>query len=175
MKTSNWPPTPPPKRPGRKPANRRSRAWEQRHPPVTFVGIQPSIRQAIRDLAAHYRAHFGMAGGVDAVARELLRYALMGYRDGLLEMPTGSSRPRLRESPGLVRTSYRLPAELVAAIRAIPVLEQERAGPRVIQLTLGQVLNALFLFALESYNSGGLVLYTAPKMVIPGLAARRAG
>jgi hypothetical protein len=91
-------PTPPladsPRRPGRKPANRRNRTWERQHPPVTFVGVPLEIREAIRNLSAHYREQYGMVGGVDAVARELLRYALKAYAEGQVDMRPARSQPR---------------------------------------------------------------------------------
>lgn len=180
-----------PKRPGRKPAHKRDRSWEQAHPPVTFVGVPDGIRDAIRDLAAHYREQHGMVGGVDAVARELLRYSLVYYQAGLLKMlpapgksggtlqfrvSTGSASRRIPpRKPGkkkekLSTVSYRLPADLVATIRAIPEIEQERAAPQVIHLPLGQVVTRLLSFALDAYESSELSLYTTPTMVVPGLS-----
>lgn len=75
-----------PKRRGRKPAHRRKRDWEATHRPHTFVGVPEQIRETIRDLAAYYRSEYGMVGGVDAVARELLNYALAEYAAGKLNM-----------------------------------------------------------------------------------------
>jgi hypothetical protein len=184
-----------PKRPGRKPAHKRNRSWELTHPPVTFVGVPEGIREAVRDLAAHYREQYGMVGGVDAVARELLRYALVYYQAGILKMlpapgqsastlqfrvSNGSTARRIpARKPGKKKgkpstVSYRLPKDLVVAIRAIPDIEQERAAPQVIHLPLGQVITRLLSYALDAYESGNLSLYTTPTMVVSGLAGEQA-
>lgn len=179
-----------PKRRGRKPAHKRKRQWETSHPPQTFVGIPIEIREAIRDLAAHYREEHGMVGGVDAVVRELLRYSLIYYQSGLLKMNPTSNQPAgnlrfgvgigsaLRRIPARKTSqkkgsqptaSYRLPDDLVAAIRAIPAIEQEIAAPKVIHLPLGQVVTRLLSYALDAYEAGDLSLYTTPTMVVSGL------
>lgn len=180
-----------PKRPGRKPAHKRKRDWEQNHRPVTFVGVPLEVRKAIRHLAASYREQYGMVGGVDAVARELLRYSLVYYQAGVLRMPTtrdlAASNLQFRISTGSIMrripaskpnkkknkpptASYRLPADLVTAIRAIPELEAEKAAPKVIQLTLGQVVTRLLSYGLDAYKSGQLSLYTTSTMIVSEMA-----
>jgi hypothetical protein len=192
-------PTPPladsPRRPGRKPANRRNRTWERQHPPVTFVGVPLEIREAIRNLSAHYREQYGMIGGVDAVARELLRYALKAYAEGQVDMRPARSQPRseLRgdSHPALSRqsipvhkpapktekqprASYRLPADQVEKIGAIIQQEEDKAAPRVIHLTRGQVVTRLFAHALDAYRDGRLSLYTTIENVNAGLRGEAA-
>lgn len=179
-----------PKRPGRQPAHRRKRDWEQRHRPFTFVGVPQEIREAICDLAAYYREQFGMVGGVDAVARELLRYSLAEYGVGRLKIPLvgNKAHAHLTAYPGwgdqkkpiparkskpkkskAITASYRLPDEQLRAIRAIPELEAERAAPRVIHLPLGQVVTCLLEHALTAYREGRWVLETVPEMTVQGL------
>jgi hypothetical protein len=179
-----------PKRPGRKPAHKRKREWEQNHRPVTFVGVPLEVREAICDLAAHYREQYGMVGGVDAVARELVRYSLDEYFSGRLSMlvEPESAPTRLKSQSGwgsdkksiprrkpkdkakqIFTVSYRLPMQQNQAIRSIPEREAEKAAPLVVHLTLGQVVTRLLAHGLDAYKSGRLVLYTAPAMVVPGL------
>jgi hypothetical protein len=179
-----------PKRPGRKPAHRRNRTWEQQHPPVTFVGVPLEIREDIRNLSAHYREQYGMVGGVDAVARELLGYALKEYAEGKVDMRPTRSQPRsqLRGDSRLAlprqaipahksgpkkekqpRASYRLPADQVEKIGTIIQLETYKAAPRVVELTRGQVVTRLFTHALDAYRDGRFSLYTTIENVNAGL------
>jgi hypothetical protein len=184
-----------PKRPGRKPAHKRNRTWEQQHPPVTFVGVPLEIREDIRNLSAHYREQYGMVGGVDAVARELLRYGLKEYAEGKVDMRPARTQPRseLRgdSHPALSRqsipvhkpapkkekqprASYRLPADQVKKIGTIIQLEEDKAAPRVIQLTRGQVVTRLFAHALDAYQDGRFSLYTTIENVNAGLRGEAA-
>ena len=184
-----------PKSPGRKPAHKRNRTWEQQHPPVTFVGVPLEIREAIRNLSAHYREQYGMVGGVDAVARELLRYALKEYAEGKVDMRPARTQPRseLRgdSHPALSRqsipvhkpapkkekqprASYRLPADQVEKIGTIIQLEEYKAAPRVIQLTRGQVVTRLLAHALGAYQDGRFSLYTTIENVNAGLRGEAA-
>jgi hypothetical protein len=192
-------PTPPladsPRCPGRKPANRRNRTWERQHPPVTFVGVPLEIREAIRNLSAHYREQYGMVGGVDAVARELLRYALKAYTEGQVDIRPartqarselrGDSHPALSRQSIPVhkpipktekqpRASYRLPADQVEKIGVIIQQEEDKAAPRVIHLTRGQVVTRLLTHALDAYQDGRFSLYTTIENVNAGLRGEAA-
>jgi hypothetical protein len=179
-----------PKRRGRKPAHRRKRDWEATHRPHTFVGVPEQIRETIRDLAAYYRSEYGMVGGVDAVARELLNYALAEYAAGKLNMSpvqsqgksalisyfgwSSASKTIPARKPQKKKTkpsavTYRLPQEQVQSIRAIIVLEENKAAPMVIHLTLGQVMTRLLAHALNAFQAGDWVLDTIPVMTVQGL------
>ncbi|MCG2788173.1 MAG: hypothetical protein L6461_24050 [Anaerolineae bacterium] len=180
---------------GRKPAHQRDRKWESKHKNKTFAGVPQEIQSAILDLAAHFRDEFGMVGGADAVARELLRYALAEYEAGYLKMPTIQVSPtstlkshtgsgltsrsipprkaKKKKSKEQPHANYRLPEEIIAAIYAIPNIEKDKAAPHVIHITIGQVMTCLLTYALAEYRAGNLALYTTPEMVVPGLAAGR--
>jgi hypothetical protein len=159
------------------------------------VGVPLEIREAICNLSAHYREQYGMVGGVDAVARELLRYGLKEYAEGKVDMRPARTQPRseLRGDSHSVlsrqsipvhkpapkkekqpRASYRLPAGQVEKIGTIIQLEEDKAAPRVIQLTRGQVVTRLFIHALESYEDGRFSLYTTIENVNAGLRGEAA-
>ena len=180
-----------PKRRGRKPAHKRKRDWEKTHKPHTFVGIPLEIREAVRDLADHFRREHGMVGGVDAVARELLRYSLAQYAAGSLDIRAerGTGKSALISAPGrgisnrtipmrkpvqkkakAPTATYRLPDDQVAAMRAILQYEEHKAAPAVIHLTLGQVCTRLLAHALDAYRAELWSLYTTPIMTVQGLA-----
>jgi hypothetical protein len=181
------------RRPGRAPAHKRDRNWESKHPPTTFVGVPEEIRKAIRNLSAYYRQECNMRGGVDAVARELLSYALKAYAEGRIDMRPAHRQPQsqLRANSNTIRkpktiparpsapkkkerlsASYRLPADQVEKIGTIIQLEEYKASPHVIELTRGQVVTRLFSYALEAYQTGDLELEPDPESVGIGLKAR---
>jgi hypothetical protein len=184
-----------PRRRGRKPAHKRKRTWEANHRPQTFVGVPAEVRDDIRNLADQYRREQGMVGGVDAVARELLRYSLMEYAEGRLDLHPGyiqgkstlSSGVSWGMNPKIIPTSkvkqkkpkaptatYRLPEEQVKALRAIILHEEHKAAPAVIHLTLGQVITRLLAHALQAYRENRWGLYTTPMMTIQGLKGEAA-
>ncbi len=178
------------KKRGRKPAHKRKRDWEASHRPHTFVGVPLELREAVRDIAEYYRRQYGMVGGVDAVARELLRYSLAQYAAGGLNIRAerGTGKTALASAPGCgmhnktipqrkpaqkkpkaPTATYRLPEEQVAAMRTIIQYEEHKAAPAVIHLTLGQVFTRLLSHALEAYRAELWSLYTTPLMTVQGL------
>ena len=184
-----------PRHRGRKPAHKRKRTWEASHRPQTFVGVPTEVREAIRDLADYYRREQGMVGGVDAVARELLRYSLTEYAEGRLDLHPGHTqgksaltsgvswgmnpktipaRKAKQKKPKAPTATYRLPEEQVKALRAIILHEEHKAAPAVIHLTLGQVITRLLTHALQAYRENRWGLYTTPLMTIQGLKGEAA-
>lgn len=109
------------RRRGRKPAHKRSRAWEAAHRPQTFVGVPVEIRQDICNLADAFRCEQGMVGGVDAVARELLRFSLAEYAAGRLNM---------RPAKGIGKTMLASGSGWGTSSRAIPPRKAKAKKPK---------------------------------------------
>lgn len=184
-----------PKRRGRKPTHKRKRDWESAHPAHTFVGVPLELREAICNIAEQYRNEHGMVGGVDAVTRELLRYSLLEYSEGRLNLGvaprTGNStlisgygwgtdvktippRKPKQKKPKAPTATYRLPTEQVAAMRNMILREEEKAAPAVVHLTLGQLFTRLLTHALQAYIEGRWTLYATPILTVQGLKGEAA-